>query len=58
MLGSFSGAEILSVAITFAIPIALIAWLFSTFSRMARAQRDIADRLAGIERQLQSRPPA
>lgn len=45
---------ILMYVLTWLVPVILAIWFVRTLTAMARAQRDIADRLAGIETSLRA----
>jgi len=44
-----SALIILMYVVTWALPVLLAIWFIRTLTAMAQAQRDIAERLAGIE---------
>ena len=45
---------ILMYVLTWLVPVVLAIWFVRTLTAMARAQREIADRLAGIETSLRA----
>ena len=55
--GNIGGMEMLFVLVlAWGIPLALLVWFVRTLSAMAASLRDIADRLATLERSLRDRP--
>ena len=46
---------ILMYVVTWVLPVLLAIWFIRTLTAMAQAQRDIAERLAGIETCLRTR---
>jgi hypothetical protein len=51
--GNFGFTEVLMMLLVYALPFVLAVWFIRTFTGMATAQREIAERLAGIEQHLQ-----
>ena len=48
--GSFGAFEMMFVLIAWGIPLTFLVWFVRTLSAMAASLRDIADRLATLER--------
>lgn len=54
--GNIGVMEMLFVLVIWAMPLALLVWFVRTFAAMARSLREVADRLASLERTIRERP--
>jgi hypothetical protein len=54
--GNIGFMEMLFVLLIWAMPLALLVWFVRTLAAMARSLREVADRLASLERTIRERP--
>lgn len=54
--GNVGVMEMLFVLVVWAIPLTVLVWFVRTLTAMAASLREIADRLASLERSIRDRP--
>jgi hypothetical protein len=54
--GNIGVMEMLFVLLIWAIPLTLLVWFVRTLTAMATSLREVADRLASLERTIRDRP--